>query len=411
MFSKILRSSITLSQSSTRSFSFTNLPAGNLYTWGNSSLGLGYTIPQTQQKTIVPQKLDAFNNNVVRVSMAGSHTAVITNEGDLYTFGTGTNGALGHNDAEKNHTAPKLVEFFKKNNLKVIDVACGQHHTIALTDDGDVWTWGFGGKNRSPLMSLFFSSIGALGHNTPLDRPLPTPVESIRELPPFVSVNAGNFFSLALNSNEDLYYWGRGEYGVFGDGSNSDQKLPQVNDFIKKVIRADGISFKKIKSTASQTLALANDGTLWAWGLNEQGQLGAKMEIGIEMHETVGYPTKIPSDKLKGKKVVDFDISENTGVILTDTNEVYWMGLRLAYEPTLVRLPQDKKVKRVAATSKSVCAITTDNEVYMNNKNFMKEKEENLETGVFLADTSAFGSGNIIKMGGSFRNRYAIIKN
>ena len=35
------------------------------------------------------------------------------------------------------------------------------------------------------------------------------------------------------------------------------------------------------------------------------------------MHETVGYPTKIPSDKLKGKSVVDFDISENTGVILT----------------------------------------------------------------------------------------------
>jgi len=38
---------------------------------------------------------------------------------------------------------------------------------------------------------------------------------------------------------------------------------------------------------------------------------------GIEMHETVSYPTKIPSDKLKGKKVVDFDISENTGIILT----------------------------------------------------------------------------------------------
>ncbi len=54
-------------------------------------------------------------------------------EGDLYTFGTGTNGALGHNDGEKNHLQPKLVEFFKKNNLKVIDVAVGQSHTVALT--------------------------------------------------------------------------------------------------------------------------------------------------------------------------------------------------------------------------------------------------------------------------------------
>ena len=52
-----------------------------------------------------------------------------------------------------------------------------------------------------------------------------------------------------------------------------------------------------------------------------------------------------------------------------------------------------------------------DNEVYMSNKNFLKDREENLETGVFLAETSAFGSGEILKMGGSFRNRYAIVKN
>lgn len=47
----------------------------------------------------------------------------------------------------------------------------------------------------------------------------------------------------------------------------------------------------------------------------------------------------------------------------------------------------------------------------MSNKNFLKDREENLETGVFLAETSAFGSGEVLKMGGAFRNRYAIVKN
>jgi len=42
------------------------------------------------------------------------------------------------------------------------------------------------------------------------------------------------------------------------------------------------------------------------------------------MHETVGYPTKIPSDRLKGKNVIDFDISENTGVILAGKIIVIW---------------------------------------------------------------------------------------
>ena len=59
-------------------------------------------------------------------------------------------------------------------------------------------------------------------------------------------------------ANHDLYYWGRGEYGVFGDGSNSDQKLPQVNGFIQRIRKSDNVTFKKIKSCASQTLALAS---------------------------------------------------------------------------------------------------------------------------------------------------------
>jgi len=42
-----------------------------------------------------------------------------------------------------------------------------------------------------------------------------------------------------------------------------------------------------------------------------------KWILGIEMYETATYPTKISTEKLKGKKVIDFDIAENTGVILT----------------------------------------------------------------------------------------------
>ena len=49
---------------------------------------------------------------------------------------------MGHNDGEKSHIEPKKIEFFVKNKLKVLDVVCGAKYTVALTHDGDVWTWG-----------------------------------------------------------------------------------------------------------------------------------------------------------------------------------------------------------------------------------------------------------------------------
>lgn len=89
--------------------------------------------------------------------------AVLTTEGHLYTQGEGKYGALGHKDAKDSKT-PKMVEFFAKKNLKVIDVVCGTSHMMALTADGDVWTWGWGGKQRGIIAQQFFTYAGALGH-------------------------------------------------------------------------------------------------------------------------------------------------------------------------------------------------------------------------------------------------------
>lgn len=57
--------------------------------------------------------------------MGYHHTAVITTNGELFTFGYGKYGALGHNATWNSFYEPKLVEFFKKQNLKVVDVICG----------------------------------------------------------------------------------------------------------------------------------------------------------------------------------------------------------------------------------------------------------------------------------------------
>ena len=68
--------------------------------------------------------------------MGNNHSCIINDKGQLFTFGHGANGRLGHNN-EDSYTEPKLVDFFEKNNLKVLDAFCGDKYTLALTNDGD----------------------------------------------------------------------------------------------------------------------------------------------------------------------------------------------------------------------------------------------------------------------------------
>ncbi len=57
-----------------------------------------------------------------------------------------------------------MVEFFYKNNLKVVDVALGEYFSLVLTSNGDCWTFGYGGRNTNFVLNLFFTAVGSLGH-------------------------------------------------------------------------------------------------------------------------------------------------------------------------------------------------------------------------------------------------------
>lgn len=124
-----------------------------------------------------PKKIDFFDDkNPKELYMGPRHSAVVTENGDMYTFGTGNWGVLGHgNENSVPHTQPKLVEYFSKNNIKIKKVCMGDFHTIALAEDGSVYTWGFGGKKG--LLNMFFSEAGALGHGDKQDTFFPRKIK------------------------------------------------------------------------------------------------------------------------------------------------------------------------------------------------------------------------------------------
>ncbi|XP_069576471.1 retinitis pigmentosa GTPase regulator b isoform X3 [Brachyistius frenatus] len=121
---------------------------GALYTFGerdSGKLGLG-----TEQLPghRAPQRVKSIKEAVTQVTCGGGHTVVLT-EDDVYTFGLGQFGQLGHGTFIFESRLPRLVEHFKKG--RVCQVACGENHTAVITDGGLLYTFGDGRHGKLGL--------------------------------------------------------------------------------------------------------------------------------------------------------------------------------------------------------------------------------------------------------------------
>jgi alpha-tubulin suppressor-like RCC1 family protein len=409
MFGRLLRKASKIAQPALRYSFATSVQGGNLYTWGARSAGLGLSITSTSSVIETPHRVEEFNNNVARVAMGHSHSAVVTTDGDVYTFGYCNNGVLGHNEKDVSRFEPTLVEYFRENNIVVKDVVVGENHTAALTENGEVYTWGFGGKSLNPLVNLFAPSCGALGLGSNQDRLVPTLVE---DLPAKIqSITSGNNFIYALDVNGEVYSWGVGKRAVHADETQVNLRVPTLNENLKHFFEHEHVHFVKIKAVADQILALGDNGHLYGWGYNEQGQLGVPKIMGVEyIHDEITAPTKIDESNLKGKNIVDFDLGQDISVILTDSNEVYWAGLKLVYAPEKVNFPTDKKIKSVTAASPSVVALTEDGEILTSSR-LIPETKYNPNTGIHTIRSDAFENGQILTIGGNYVNKFAVVRN
>jgi alpha-tubulin suppressor-like RCC1 family protein len=121
---------------------------GTLYTWGGGDFGnLGHG---DEERQLVPKAVKGTLEGVVVVAVASGavHSMAATDEGQLYTWGCGESGQLGHGD-RNNCFVPRLVEALE--GQRVTEVATGEDHSVVMAEGGEVFTFGEG-------------KLGQLGH-------------------------------------------------------------------------------------------------------------------------------------------------------------------------------------------------------------------------------------------------------
>jgi alpha-tubulin suppressor-like RCC1 family protein len=250
------------SVSAGRNFSVAIDKNGGLWAWGNNSQRqLGDTTAANVNRN-TPARVRAAG--FASVNAGSLHSLAIDTSGNLWTWGYNFHGQLGNGRSGNVDGESNLgqITAFGTPRPRIVSAAGGFCHSLAVDENGGLWAWGW-------------NSDGQIGDGTAneyddlwhliVDNDKREPVK-IKDGTSFASVAAGRYHSLALDKDGSLWAWGLNEDGELGDGTTSNKHTP--------VKIKEGTSFASIAAGNRHSLAIDEDGGLWAWGANWFGQLG-----------------------------------------------------------------------------------------------------------------------------------------
>lgn len=218
---------------------------GELYTFGSNNRGqLGFT--DTGNNCPYPQRLP-FPTDVIQVSCGMFHTALVTNSGQIYTFGANKSGQLGLGDITDRDVPTPLEQFPEKAR----QVICGKYHTVVVTTKGNLYTWGN-------------NNFGQLGIG--LDKMYITIPCQIRDIPKVKQVSAGTYHTAFITNKGELYTCGDNRSGQLGILGTTGTDIPL------KITFPEGIT--DVSCGENHTVCITEDGQLYSFGSNHRGQLG-----------------------------------------------------------------------------------------------------------------------------------------
>lgn len=216
---------------------------------GDLELQLGYRV---QFKSLFHAKFSG--QSIVQLSCGASFAIALTNSGDLFSWGRNTDGALGLGTEVLDVALPVLVENIPE---VVVKIDCGWNHAALISQSGHLYCWGSGSFGKLGLgdsRNVFCVNEGLVQ--------FPTDSTSL------VDVACGYAHTCSLDSDGNIYSWGDNARGQLGLGDFTPRNRPKL---IEKTYPRF-VSFSAIQCGAFHCAAISADGKLFTWGLNSTGQ-------------------------------------------------------------------------------------------------------------------------------------------
>lgn len=219
---------------------------GTLWVWGSDSdgqLGLGQS--QVGTNKLTPVQVPGMSN-VTGISGSFRFSVALKSDGTVWAWGNGQSGEVGPGGDVV--PSPRQVAGISD----VTAIAAGGSFSVALKSDGTVWTWGN-------------NAYGQLGNGTHTSSNTPAQIPGLSGV---IAVSAGSGHAMALKSEGTVWVWGMNDWGQLGNGTFGDGDTSTVP------VQANVTDIVAIAAGYDHCVTLKNDGTVWAWGYNQEGQVG-----------------------------------------------------------------------------------------------------------------------------------------
>lgn len=324
---------------------------GYLYLFGSNELSqIGVIgIPFSSS----PMLLNNNSLTVAAIAAGGYYSVFLSSNGSVHSFGYNSFGQLGDGTTVTRAT-PVPVRTSPLREKLIIQVASSDTHSIAVTSDGQLFSWGD-------------NTYGQLGDGSNVGKNFPVSVEmnGVLKGDQIVQVAVSPLFSVALSRDGQLFSWGDNN-GKLGDGD-------LVHHYSPVPVYMNGVLLgKKVIQIAvgrEHTIVLTEDMKLFSWGLNSRGQLGS----GTYLLHLSPVPVKMTED-MKGVQIKQIVAGDAHTVVRTEKHCFAWgsnregqLGIDRSVQqtntPRLVNLDSEVPKLIYAAGSKTVI-VTEGNRVF-----------------------------------------------
>jgi len=214
-------------------------------------IGLGTNKPLNIPEPTEVRVISDPSIRIVSLSAGANCSIALDSTGKAYSWGVGSFGNLGHGDEKDRHEPTEIKAFAGK---KIAHAVFGAAHALALTDNGEIWSWGQNTSNQ-------------LGRptNAPGSSLVPAPIQ-FNSQASSTHIAAGKAHSAMINGGQ-LYTWGKGGCGVLGHGSEESVSVPTLVQSLhgEKVVAVECGWLHTVVQTKSGVLTC---------GSREHGKLG-----------------------------------------------------------------------------------------------------------------------------------------